>query len=435
MQRTIFHIDINSYFATMLQQENPALRGKVVGVIKGVGRSCIIASSNEAKKLGIKTGCVVKDAKVLAPDIILVPANFDLMLSATRKLKTLFETLSPSVDVFSLDEVFLDLTGCDNLFRNCHPEPRRGGVFTRGSKDSFDEIFLYAQHIQQRIKQTLGEWVQCNVGISYNKLLAKMAGEIAPKGSVLTIDKNNLDQILSTIDFADVCGVGWGLSKKLSFLGVSHPYEINLLDDQTLRDSFGPYWSDELRKIGRGEETHFFHTRGGGYLARTNEYQKSVGRTITGYKLCDDEDQIRRVLLNLLEEATHKLRKMDLVGRKVGLSLWGHDSHWGEYTTLQYWVRHTDEVFDILYHKMYKKWQRDFSVIKFGVWIGECKPARDIPLCWLQSWHKREKVYGVIDRVNDRFGNFTLMPASLLGGPIIKPEVTGYLGDKIYLGL
>lgn len=414
MQRTIFHVDINAYFATMLQQENPALRGKVVGVVKGAGRGCIIASSNEAKKLGIKTGCLVKDAKILAPDITLVPANFDLMLSATRKLKSLFETLSPSVDVFSLDEVFLDLTGCEKI---CGPFPS------------------YAQYIQKRIRETLGIWVQCNVGISYNRLLAKMAGEIAPKGSVLTIDHDNLDEILSTIEFADVCGVGWALSKKLGFLGVSHPYEINLLDDQTLRNSFGPYWSDELRKIGRGEETHFFHTRGGGYLAQTNEYQKSVGRTITGYKLCSDEDQIRRILLNLLEEATHKLRKMDLVGRKVGVSLWGHDQHWGDHMTLRYWVRHTDEIFDILYHTMYKKWQRDFPIIKFGVWIGECKPARDVPVCWLQSWHRREKVYGVIDQINDRFGNFTLMPASLLGGPIIRPEVTGYLGDKIYLGL
>ena len=91
MKKIIFHVDINSYFATMLQQENPSLRGKIVGVVKGVGRSCIIASSNEAKKVGIKTGCVVKDAKKIAPGIVLVPANFDIMLSATRKLKNLFQ--------------------------------------------------------------------------------------------------------------------------------------------------------------------------------------------------------------------------------------------------------------------------------------------------------------------------------------------------------
>jgi nucleotidyltransferase/DNA polymerase involved in DNA repair len=166
-------------------------------------------------------------------------------------------------------------------------------------------------------------------------------------------------------ELKDVCGIGRGLSKKLHYLGVHHPIEINLLDDKTLHDTFGPHWAVELKKIARGEETHLFTHE------KEVTYQQSVGRTITGWKLCDDEEQIQRVLLNLLEEATHKLRAMDLVGRKVGISLWGHDRHWGEYRTLQYWVRHTDEIWKLLYDGMYKKWRRDFPVIKFGVWIGE----------------------------------------------------------------
>ncbi len=408
-RRLIFHIDINSYFATMLQQENPALRGKVVGVVKGVGRSCIIASSNEAKKVGIKTGFVVKEAKKIAPQIVLVPANFDIMLSATRKLKDLFSELSPSVHVFSLDEVFLDLTGCEGLMKN--------------------QPTVYAQRIQQRIKEVLGEWVQCNVGISHNKLLAKMAGEIGPKGSVETIDETNLDEVLTGISFHDVCGVGMRLEEKLRLLGVTHPIQINLIDDETLNQYFGPHWSKELRKVSRGEETHFFtHTR-------AVLYQQSVGRTITGYKLCDDEFQIRRVLLNLLEEATHKLRAMDLSGRKIGISLHGHDTYWSEHRTLRYWVRHTDEIWSLLYDGMYKKWDRQFPVIKFGVWIGDCKPTRSTPQSLLPEWSKREKIYSIVDKINDKFGSFTVKPATLLGGPIIKPEVTGYLGDRIYLGL
>jgi hypothetical protein len=212
-------------------------------------------------------------------------------------------------------------------------------------------------------------------------------------------------------------------------LGVSHPYEINLMDDETLTQAVGPHWAGELRKIGIGEETHFFAHK------REVVYQQSVGRSITGYRLCDDEEQIRRVLLNLLEEATHKLRAMDLSGRKIGVSLWGHDRHWGEYRTLGYWVRHTDEIWKLLYDGMYKKWQRNFPVIKFGVWIGDCRPTSVLPQSFLPEWNKREMVYRVMDQVNDRFGSFTLHPARLLGGPIIKPEVTGYLGDRVYLGL
>ncbi len=409
MQRIFFHVDINSYFATMLQQENPSLRGKVVGVVKSVGRTCIIASSNEAKKVGIKTGVGVADAKKIDPNITLVPANFDIMLSATRRLKNVFEHLSPKVHIFSLDEVFLDLTGCERIMN--------------------EDMIAYAKSIQRRIKDDLGEWVQCNVGISHNKLLAKMAGEIGPKGSVRVIDETNLDSVLTSIAFKDVCGIGSRLEKKLNVLGVTHPMQINLLDDETLLRSFGPHWSKELRRVGQGEETHFFSHQ------KEVDYQKSVGRTITGYKLCDDEAVIRRVLLNLLEEATHKLRAMDLSGRKIGISLHGHDESWGDFRTLKYWVRHTSEIWELLYDGMYKRWDRSFPVIKFGVWIGDCRPTSIVPVCLLPEWSKREKVYGIVDKINDKYGSFTLMPATLLGSPVIRPEVTGYLGDRVYLGL
>lgn len=437
MNRCIFHVDINSYFASVLQQENPALRGRPVGVIKDVGRTCIIAASKEAKKLGVGTGSRVPDAKKIIPDLVLVPAQLDLMLAATRKLKVIFSEFSPVVDVFSLDEVFLDLTGCELLLKQmCSQNPgysetqkiRQSDRLAHRSSE-FPDFFEYARLIQAKITQVLGEWVTCNVGISQNKFLAKMAGEIAPKGEVMLIDESNLDEVLSRVEFADVCGIGRGLANKLHLLGVHHPYEINLLDDTTLQSYFGPHWSQELRKMGRGEEPHLFTHQ------RTVTHQQSVGRTITGWRLCNDEGEIERVLLNLLEEATHKLRKMDLVGRKIGVSLWGHDAYWGEYRTLKYWVRHTDEIWTLLYEGMYRRWKRTFPVIKYGVWIGDCRPLSATPQSLLPEWKKRERVYGIVDKVNDRFGAFTLHPARLLGGKIIRPEVTGYLGDKVYLGL
>src|SRR5258708_2657621 len=397
----------------MLQQENPSLRGKPVGVIKDVGRTCIIASSNEAKKLGIKTGCRASDARKFCKDIILVPANFDIMLAATQTLKNLFISLCPAVHVFSLDEAFLDMSGCELLLEQLHtPTPQAFGTL-----------------IQERIRETLGEWVQCNVGIAHNKILAKLASEVTPKGTVFEIGRHNLTDVLSRVSFADVCGVGYQLEKRLTALGVSTPYQINLLDDETLREYFGPFWSKELRKIGRGEETHFFT-----HVPKV-DYMQSVGRTITGYKLCDDEEQIRRILLNLLEEATYKLHKMHLSGKGVGISLRGHDQYWGKHLTLKYYVRHTNEIFHLLYGKLYKEWKRTFPIIKFGVYIFDLKPTRDIPLSLLPGFQKNETLYETIDAVNNRFGLFTLRPATLLGGSVIKPEVTGFLGDKTFHGL
>lgn len=406
--RRIMHVDINSYFATMLQQENPALRGRPIGVVKEAGRTCIIAASKEAKKLGVKTGERLSDALKKAPNLLPVPAQFGIYLSCTHKLKQVFTQLAPVADIFSLDEAFLDMTGCEPFA---------------------PDLRAYGQKVQKQIKQALGEWVTCNVGIAHNKFLAKMTSEVAPKGSVTQVTADNMDDLLATTPFSSVCGIGYRLEKRLRRFGVYTPLMINVLDDDTLQQAFGPFWSRELRLMGLGQEPHFFTHQ------RTVQHMQSVGRTITGYRLENDETVIRRVLLNLLEEATYKVRRMQLAGRKVGIALWGHDGFWSAHRTLKYWVRHTSEIFPILYGQLYRNWQREFPVIKFGVWISGLQPITAVQQSLFPDAAKRERVSQALDAVNDRWGGFTLMPAALLGGSVIRPEVTGFLGDKTYHGL
>jgi len=408
LPRRILHVDINAYFATMLQQENPFLRGRPVGVIKSHARSCVIASSKEAKKLGIKTGCRVADARALAPNIVFVPANFQMCLDATYRLKQIFADIAPDYDIFSLDEAFIDLTSCPQLYPDTH---------------------AVAARIQTSIKQRLGEWVTCNVGISYNKLLAKLTSEMSPKGSISEVTSENLDTILATATFDQVCGVGHRLQKKLTAIGVTTPYAINFVSDEDLLKQFGPFWGPELRRIGRGEDS--------AQLARkdTSLHMKSVGRSITGYGLCDDEDQIRSVLYNLMEEVTYKVRHMNMAGRYVSIGLYGHDNVWWSHRTLKYYVRHTSEMFDLLYNQLYKEWTRTFPVIKYMVSLSMLKPMHEVPIPLVGKWERREKIYRAVDKVSDKYGLFTVRSGVMTDTPIIRPEVTGYLGDKKYYGL
>ena len=399
------HIDINSYFASVMQQENPFLRGKPVGVVKSEGRTCIIAASKEAKKYGVKTGSNTYEAKKLIPSIILVPAQFDLYWHCTKKLKSLFESITPDCEIFSLDEAFIPLDNCKYLYKDPH------------------ELAL---KIQDRVKEELGEWVTCNVGISHNRLLAKIASEIAPKGMIFEINEENKDKILKEVEFKDVCGVGSRLEARLSVFGVKHPYEINSLSDEALQKHFGSFLSHELRKIGRGEGSYILDR------IDENEHMKNVGRTITGYRLCNSEDTIRKVLYNLMEEVTFKVRKMDMAGRYVQIFLQGEDKSWHAHKTLKYFVRHTNEMFNLLYHDGYKKWKRNFSVIRYGVGLGMLRPLNKTPLPLFDDWYKRERLYEAVDKISEKFGLFTLHSGILSEKEIIRPEVTGYLGDKKY---
>lgn len=399
------HVDINSYFATILQQENPFLRGKPVGVVKSAGRTCVIAASKEAKKFGVRTGCNVKEARTLAPGIIFVPAEFDLYLHCTKKLKTLFESINPDCEIFSLDEAFISTSNCMYLY----PDPHK-----------------LAEKIQDLIKKELGDWVTCNIGISYNKLLAKIASEISPKGSIFEIDERNRDEILKTIEFKDVCGIGTRLEQRLADLGVKHPYEINFLSDAVLEKSFGPFLSIEIRKIGKGEESYILDR------VDENAHMKNVGRTITGFKLEYNEDTIKKILYNLMEEVTFKVRRMSMSGRHVSMFLEGDNSFWHAGRTLKYYIRHTNEMFDLLYKGRYKKWRRTFGVIRYGVALGHLAPTTTVQPSLFPDWYKKERLYKAMDDISEKFGLFTVRSGILTKNEIIRPEVTGYLGDKKY---
>ncbi|MDQ3008051.1 MAG: hypothetical protein M3Q81_00470 [bacterium] len=403
----ILHADINSYFATLLQQENPALRGKPLGVVKSPGRTCLIATSKEAKKYGIKTGCNVYEARQKYPAIKIVSAEFDKYLDCTKRLKALFNELCPDVHIFSLDEAFLDLSNCQNVY---------------------PDVKAFGQLVKQRIKQELGEWVTCNVGISYTKLLAKIASEIGPPDSLMEITPENTDATLAKVTFGDVCGVGNRLEKKLARLNVYHPYAIRFISDEDLLAMFGPFWAPELRRISYGQDSHILSLLD----IKKNDDMKSVGRTHTGYAMCDDEQQLKQVLYNLSQEVVYKVRKMKMVGREVGVALWGEDQSWYAHCKVGRWICHAPEFFELIYTQLYQSWQRDFKVIKFGVFLSDLRRQEHVTTTWLPEWHRQEKIATAIDSLTERYGLFTIKPATLLGHDIIRPEVTGYLGDKKY---
>lgn len=400
--RRIVHVDINSYFATISQQQHRQLRGKPVGIVKEKGRTCLIAVSKEAKKFGVKTGCRLAEAQRLCPEIITWPAEFDLYLETTKKLHQMFLSLVPDVDLFSLDEAFLDLSDCNQYYPDLHQ---------------------FGRLVQEKIFETLGEVVTCNVGISWNKFLAKMASETAPKGSITEITRDNLDQYLLETDFEDICGIGHRLAPRLKALGIDNLYALNLFTDDWLVEHFGKFYARELRKMSRGEEPHFLGLP-------ELPAMKSVSRSITGWDLCADETEIRRVIYNLTAEVCTKARKMSLTGRQVGISLSGEDRGWRDHITLKAATNQTHEVFDLLYHRLYRSWQRDFKIIKFRVRLGLLES--DIQPKLFGQWQRFQSLYQAMDSINRRYGEHVVHAAAMHSGRIIHEEVTGYLGDKQY---
>ncbi|MEO8581035.1 MAG: hypothetical protein ABI425_00470 [Patescibacteria group bacterium] len=410
LPKTILHVDMNSYFATLLQQENPALRGRPIGVIKDVGRTCIIAASKEAKAMGVRTGSYLKDAKEVCPNILCVPAQFERYLDATRRLKKIFHDVSPDVFIYSLDEAFIDITDCLTYI--------------------YKDPVAVAKKIQHTIFQELGEWVTCNVGISHNRLLAKLASGIAKKGNILHITPENKDVFLASAPFSEICGIGYRLEKKLKVLGVTNPYQIRFYSEEQLLPIFGPFWAKELLRIAYGEDSHVLSL-----IDDQPSHMKSVGRSITGFKLCKDEELKKMVILNLIEEVTYKTRRMNLAGRQVWIGLYGHEHGWSAHQTNKQYIQHTSEMFDLLYHQLYLSAKPQFPVIKFAVRLSLMKKVNETPLSLFDPWQQKENLSHSLDAITEKYGLFTVKPGSLLSHDIIRPEVTGFLGDRQYYGL
>lgn len=424
MQNIILHLDMDSFFASVEQQSNPKLVGKPVGVIKGEGRTCIIATSREAKKLGIKTGTTTYGAKAIYPKIILVPADFDKYFSVTKKFIEICSRYSPDLEVFSIDELFLDVTQTEKLF---------GGVsgIVRGIKNS-----MIAE---------IGEYITCSIGVSYNRLLAKLSSGIKKPNGVFEITYENRDEVLFSCKLTDVCGLGFRLQKKLFDLGITNFKTLREVPIECLETSLGPFWPKELKRLSYGEDDSFLirvgHPPAGGPA------MKSVSRTFTLYENTTDLRVIKSTLRNLCEEASWKAREMGMTGRQIGIAVRGEGvvvdrvpsvasaKEGGErmsnykHKTLKYFIDGGGDLFKIVW-ELFEEMKWTGSIRFLGVWLGMLKPKSELTMSLFPEEKRKESLLTAMDKVNNRFGELTLYPAVLLQGNKIKSEVNGFLGDK-----
>jgi len=430
MQNVILHLDMDSFFASVEQQANPKLAGKPVGIIKDEGRNCIIAASREAKRLGIKTGTATYEAKKICPNIFLVPADFDKYFSVTKRFIEICSRFSPDLEVFSIDELFLDVTRVVRDFREI-----------RNVRDVCNKI-------KETIKKELGEYITCSIGISYNRLLAKLASDIKKPNGIFEITKENRDEVLFSAKLTDLCGLGPRLEKRLLNMGITNFKTLREMPLENLQIVFGPFWSVELKRMSYGEDDSL--------LKRVGEIPKakSVSRTFTLYKNTTDKEEIRGVLRNLCEEAAFKAREMGMRGREVGVSirgeLWsclpagrqvgsgsGMGSGGGErsgdygHRNLKYYIDNGGEFFEIIW-KLFEEMKWPGSVRFLGVWLSLLKPVKETNLSIFKEDYKKETLDRAMDSVNKKFGELTVYPAILLKGGMIKSEVNGFLGDKAY---
>lgn len=226
--RTILHIDMNAFFAAVEQQSDPALRDKPVAVIGSGARTIITTCSYEARAFGVKTGMTVYEAKRLCPTLIMVVGNNRKYTDTSTGIINIFRDYTPLVEVFSIDEAFLDVSGCLKIF---------------GSAIRISML------IKACIYQKYG--LTCSVGIAPNKLLAKLASDMQKPDGLTIIAPDKISETLEELPIEELCGIGSKTQQKLNMLGITTCGQLGRFPVKTLKKRFGII-GERLQRMGLG---------------------------------------------------------------------------------------------------------------------------------------------------------------------------------------
>ena len=395
MSRIVMHIDMNAFFAAVEQQSNPALRGRPVAVVGSQQRTIILAASYEARPYGVKTGMTLHEARQRCPHLQMVHANNRLYTNVSQQMIRLFQDYSPQVEVFSVDEAFLDVSGCLGLFGSA----RR-----------------IAYLIKSRLKTQLG--LTCSIGIAPNKLLAKLASDMQKPDGLVQIEAEEVGEILENLSVSELCGIGRKTAEKLKRLGITTCGALGRAPLPLLKGHFG-LLGEQLLMMGQGIDQR-------PVVSLDQEAEvKTVSHSMTLRQDIRDREAIARFVLQLSEMVGRRMRRYGVSGRTVTLIV-----RYADFTTfsrqqqLGQAIFRSDQIFCAAM-TIADRMILAQPVRLLGVRMSTLEyREQQIPL--LPEERRQEALTASLDQVNDRYGEFAVMPANLLplkgkGSHVISP--------------
>lgn len=382
-QRAIALIDMDAFFASIEQLDNPDLRGKPVAVTNGLQGSCIITCSYEARQFGIKTGMLLYEAKNRCPQLIQCGSRPDrYSLLSTRIMQALHD-ITPDIEIYSVDEAFLDLTRCQKIY---------------------SDLIATAKQIKQVVYQA--SQLTCSVGLSSNKTCAKYAAKLNKPNGFTVIRPDETKQALRDTPVTELCGINRGIAGFLAQYNVHFCGDIERIPISVLAKRFG-HIGRRIWLMCQGEDP--------APLQLEMPAPKSMGHGKVLPPGTRDHTMISAYLQHMSERLAARLRRNQLQARcyRIGLHVLPHG--WVAYD--HHTVQACDDgllIFEGAKLALATLWHADFTVRQVQITALDPKPGNMQQDLFEVESSKRNDINNTVDAINQRYGELCCMPAKLM---------------------
>jgi len=389
--RTIFHVDMDAFFVSVEELYDPSLKGKAV-VVGGQRheRGVVSAASYEARKFGVHSALPLRTAAKLCPQAIFVDGHPQRYRECSEKVYKVLTAFSPQVEMASIDEAYLDMTGTARL----HGPPLKA-----------------AHKLHHRMKEETR--LNCSIGIGSSRLIAKVSSAQAKPNGLLWIVPGEGSKFLAPLDVREIPGVGNVMESHLHGLGIKKVGDLARLEESELEERFGK-WGLALAGKARGEDAGgWFDSEVGADTAA-----KSISHEHTYNEDTADANQLEATLMRLSEMVGRRLREAKFYARTIQLKLRYKDfSTITRARTLAAPTQLDGEIFEQVRSLFRKNWKRGMQVRLLGLQATSFE-AQTEQISLLEGGRQQrwKDALAAADRLRDRFGESSVSLAAGMRG-------------------
>ena len=389
-ERCILHSDLNNFYASVECLRRPELKDKPVAVCGSFEdrHGVVLAKNMPAKAMGVKTGEVFWQARKKCPELVSVPADFPAYVAVSRRVREIYARYTDRIEPFGIDECWLDVTESGFLF------------------GSGREI---ADRIREEVKREIG--VTVSVGVSWNKIFAKLASDMKKPDAVTEITRRNFRETAWRLPVSDLLYVGKATAKKLSYMGITTIGDLARADEDALTRELGK-WGKVLQIYACGDDDS-------PVAAEDSRREiKSVGNSLTSYRDLTTEEDVRMLLLMLSESVAARVAEKDL-GRASTVKITVVDNelkHFGKQGKPPVPTRSAKGIADCafaLFRALYP-WRRPVRAL--GVSVSDFSGGQEQITLFAEerAEQKAERLDAAVIKLRNKYGSGALQRAAVM---------------------